>query len=44
MGCNCKKRKPTNEQLVEKQKKIREAMKDFIDFKSLQKKLKSGKS
>ena len=45
MGCGCKKKVPTNKEKIEKDKKVREAMRAFLKFKaSGGGKLKSGKS
>tara|TARA_R110000751_G_scaffold134018_2_gene236424 strand:+ start:250 stop:393 length:144 start_codon:yes stop_codon:yes gene_type:complete len=47
MGCGCKKKVPTNKEKIEKEKRIREAMRAFLKFKSSGKnnlKSKSGKS
>tara|TARA_B100000287_G_C20025145_1_gene540150 strand:- start:204 stop:341 length:138 start_codon:yes stop_codon:yes gene_type:complete len=45
MGCGCKKKVPTNEEKIEKDKRVRAAMKAFLKFKALGgSKLKSGKS
>jgi|TARA_B100000287_G_scaffold214594_1_gene202511 hypothetical protein len=45
MGCGCKKKTQTNKEKIEKDKKVREAMRAFLKFKaSGGGKLKSGKS
>ena len=45
MACGCKKKVPTNKEKVDKEKKMREAMRAFLKFKaSGGKKLKSGNS
>tara|TARA_R110002020_G_scaffold107855_1_gene250329 strand:- start:1746 stop:1889 length:144 start_codon:yes stop_codon:yes gene_type:complete len=47
MGCGCKKKIVTTKEKEEKEKKIREAMRDFMKFKKSNTtnfKLKSGKS
>lgn len=45
MGCNCKNKKPSVIQKEEQNKKVKEAMKAFLKFKSVRKELKkSGRS
>ena len=44
MACGCKKKTPTPKQQEEKEKKVRAAMKSLLDFRTLKKNLKSGKS